>query len=185
MRHTLAFPVKVRIMRLKGILITIIVIISIVFAVTNWQALAANLPINFFFFTLQLPLGLILLGAAVILSAIFFFISLIDRAGQLNRITHLERQIEGLQKKLEKKRIEEFEGIEKALSDKMAGLTSEVQSFATKVESLTTKGWASLESKSEEKFAHLEERVLLVRNELAADIAETEDSLKKQFSQKS
>lgn len=172
-------------MRLKGILITIIVIISIVFAVTNWQALAANLPINFFFFSVQLPLGLILLGAAVILSAIFFFISLLDRAGQLNRITHLERQIEALQKKLEKKRVEELEGLEKVLADKMTGLTAEVQAYANKVESLTSQGMASLESKAEARFTHLEERVLLVRNELAADIAETEDSLKKQFSQKS
>ncbi|MCA9835399.1 MAG: DUF1049 domain-containing protein [Trueperaceae bacterium] len=172
-------------MRLKGILITIIVIISVVFAVTNWQALAANLPINFFFFTIQLPLGLILLGAAVILSAIFFFISLIDRAGQLNRITHLERQIETLQKKLEKKRIDELEGIEKSLSEKMTTLTTNVQGYASKVESLTSQGLAALESKTEAKFTHLEERVLLVRNELAADIAETEDTLKKQFSQKS
>jgi hypothetical protein len=40
---------------------------------------------------------------------------------------------------------------------------------------------AKLESQAEAKFTHLEERVLLVRNELAADIAETEDSLKKRL----
>lgn len=168
-------------MRLKGILITTIVLLSVVFAVANWQALAANLPINFFFFTLQLPIGMILLLTTVALSALFFFISLVDRAGQLNRLNHMERQLENLQKKLEKKRLEELESLEHALAAKLTDLAGQVQSYATKVETLSTKGLTALESQSEARFAHLEERVLLVRNELASELAKTEDSLQKKL----
>lgn len=168
-------------MRVKGILITVIILVSVLFAVVNWQVLAASVPMNFFFFTLPLPLGLVLLAAVVLLSSLFFFISLVDRAGQLRRITHLERQIETLQNKLDKKRIEEFASLEDILNSKVGDLSSKIEGFSNQVESLTSKGMASLESKSEEQFERLEERVLLVRNELAADIAESEDMIKRQL----
>lgn len=168
-------------MRFKGILITFIVLMSLVFAVTNWQVLVASVPINFIFLSFQLPLGLVLLGASVLLCLIFFFISLIDRASQLSRITQLERQIENLGKKLDKKRLDELASIEKNLDDKVTSLSNQVQNYASQVESMTNSSLAKLESQAEAKFSHLEERVLLVRNELAADIAETEDSLKKRL----
>ena len=168
-------------MRLKGILITVIVLISLLFAIVNWQALAANVPINFFFFTLMLPIGLILLGAVVLLCSLFFFISLVDRAGHLRRITHLERQIESTQKKLEQKRLQELASLEDLFTSKVSGLSRQLETFTNKVESFTSGGLKALESNSNEKFERLEERVLLVRNELAADIAETEDSLRRQL----
>ncbi len=168
-------------MRFKGILITVIVLISLVFAVTNWQVLAAGVPINFIFLSLQLPLGLVLLGASVFLCLVFLVISLIDRASQLRHTNQLEKQIENLGKKLDKKRLDELASIEKNLDDKVTSLSNQVQNYASQVESITSSSLAKLESQAEAKFAHLEERVLLVRNELAADIAETEDSLKKRL----
>jgi len=172
-------------MRVKGVLITVIILVSIVFAVVNWQVLAASVPITFFFFTdpLFLPMGLILLAAVIVISSLFFFISLFDRSGQLRRITHLERQIESLQKKLEKKRIEEFASLEEIFTTKVGDINSKIETYSNKVESLTNQGIASLESKSEEQFERLEERVLLVRNEIAADIAESEDVIRRQLSE--
>ena len=166
-------------MRLKGILITLVIIISIVFAIANWQTLTATLPINLLFLQFEFPLGLGLLLTAVLLSVLFFFVSLLDRAGQLRQITNLERQLQNLQGKLEKKRLGEFETLESSFAEQLTGLVTKLAESAEKLEGVTRESLGEFETRSQERFNKLEERVLLVRNELAADVASAQEALQR------
>ncbi len=166
-------------MRLKGILITVVVLLGILFAVTNWGAIMTTLPINLLFFTLQVPLGLALLSVAVALSVSFFVLSLFDRATQLRRTGQLERQLSALQAKLDRKRLEEIEGLETRLGERLMGLENKLGDESERSRLAQIERLEALGSQQLEQFGRLEERVLLVRNELAADIAEAEDALRR------
>jgi len=167
-------------MRLKGMLITLVVLVGAVFAVSNWQTIFTNLPINLLFFTVSLPLGFMLLAAAVGLSAVFFLVSLIDRAGQLRQITVLERRIDTLQVKLEKRRVEEVGSLEAVLEKRVGELERQLESGMEHLEETLRESLAAFEMRSKERLQELEERVLLVRNELAADVAQVEDALRRE-----
>lgn len=163
-------------MRLKGILITLVVVLGLVFAVTNWQTITTNLPINLLFFTLQIPLGLALLVTAIGLSALFFVVSLVDRAGQLRQITQLERQLEQLRARLDKRRLEEIGSIETAFNARCDELDKQIAAATEHLDGSLRESLADFEMRSKERVKAVEDRVILVRNELAAYIAEAEDS---------
>ncbi len=167
-------------MRIKGILFTIVVLLGLLFAVSNWQTITTTLPLNLLFFSVQLPLGLTLLVAAVGLSAIFFAVSLLDRATQLRQITQLERQLDGLRGKLERRRLEEFEALEGIVNQRFDALGEKLDGSMTHFEEVLRDSLAEFELRDKERLAALETRVVLIRDELAADIAEAEDSLKRQ-----
>lgn len=164
-------------MRLKGILVTLVLVLAVLFAATNWSVLMTGQTVRLFFVPVTLPLGMVLLVTAVLLTATFFVISLIDRAGQLRQITHLENQLEKLQNKLEQKRLEELEGVEQRLSSRLEHLGEDVREVRS-VERRIEEQQQLLKEALEVQAGQLEERVLLVRNELAADIAHVEDTVK-------
>lgn len=164
-------------MRLKGILITLVVLVGVVFAVTNWATLNAAVPINLLFLTVQLPLGLTLLTFALGLAVLFFVVSLVDRAGQLRQITQLERQNEGLRARLEKRRLEEFETLETRVLERVGASEGALTARLEKAEEGLREAMAEFEMREKERLDEVRERVVLVRNELAADIAEAEDTL--------
>jgi ABC-type multidrug transport system fused ATPase/permease subunit len=162
--------------RLKGILVTLVIVLGALFAVTNWQALMEGRSVSLLFFSVIVPLGMVLLVTAIAIAVTFFVISLVDRAGQLRQITHLEQQLEKAQKKLEQKRLEELEGLEERLSSRLDGLTDEVRDVKG-IERRIEEQQLLLREVFEQSADKLEERVLLVRNELAADIHQVEESL--------
>lgn len=164
-------------MRLKGLLITLVILLGIVFAVVNWATLNEAVPINLLFATVALPLGLTLLAFAVGLAVLFFVVSLVDRAGQLRQITSLERQNESLRARLETRRLEELEALERRVLDQVAGAQGTVVARIEKTEEGLRQALTEQETRTKERLDEVRERVVMVRNELAADIAEAEDAL--------
>ncbi len=164
-------------MRFRGILLTLVVLLAVLFAVVNWPALTEPLPIDFLVLSITLPLGLVLLLTALALSVLFFFASLLDRASHLRRLNHLERTVESLQGKLERRRQEELVALEKAhreRADSLEGVMVErSEALATEVRGAL----ADFEMRTKERLEQVQERVELVRDELAADIGEAEDML--------
>lgn len=162
-------------MRFRGILLTVVVLVALVFAVANWTALTEPLPIDFLILSVTVPLGLVLLLSALLLSVLFFFASLLDRAAHLRRLNQLERSVESLQAKLAKRRQDELVAIERAYrerSDALEGLVKErVDAAAAEIRGAL----ADFEMRTKERIEHVESRVALVRDELAADIGEAED----------
>ena len=155
-------------MRSKGIFVTVVVVLAVIFTAFNWGALSTPLPINFLFFSALVPLGLFLIGSVVVLSLLFLLLSLFRRAGQLRQITHLENQNDHLRAQLDKRRMDEFTGLEERLTTKIDSIRSSIGEHTSQIE-----------THERAQAERIEERVLLMRNELAADIAQVETSLRK------
>jgi uncharacterized integral membrane protein len=172
-------------MRVKGILLTLVVLLAALFAAINWGALTALLPVNLLFTTLDLSLGLVLLLVAVGLALTFFILALIDRAGQLHQVSGLERHLNAAQTKLEARRLAEMEALEATLLARLGDLERRLDSppparLDADVTAQLGKIEERLEALRRDQEARLDavlERVTLVRNELAADIAATEAAL--------
>jgi hypothetical protein len=96
-------------------------------------------------------------------------------------MTQLERQLEGLRAKLDKRRLEEIDTLERAVSERGDALEQQLASSVKELSSAVQKGLTSLEERTEKRLEHLLERVVLVRDELAADIAQTEDLLRREL----
>jgi uncharacterized integral membrane protein len=167
--------------RFKGILVTVVILVGLLFAVINWQAVFTPLPVNLLLLSVDLPLGVVLLLALAAVSLLYFAISLFDRASQLRQMTQLERQLEGLRAKLDKRRLEEIDTLERAVSERGDALEQQLASSVKELSSAVQKGLTSLEERTEKRLEHLLERVVLVRDELAADIAQTEDLLRREL----
>ena len=167
-------------MRLKGFLITIVIILSLVFAVLNWQILTTNLPLNLIFFRTEFPVGLGLLISGVLLSIIFFVVSLIDRAGELRQISRLERQLEDFRHKLEQKRVQELEKLAQTTETGFTELKSLTAEKISAMEKESKNMLENFDSKITENLKAMESKILLVRNEVASSVAKSEDNLKKQ-----
>ncbi len=183
-------------MRLKGILITLVILLSLLFALFNWQVLAASVPLtivvlkaNFPRFiglkTIQFPIGLGLLISGVLLSLIFFMVSLIDRAGQLRQISRLEKQMEKLRGKLEQKRLEELKNLENLATTGFSELKTSTEENISNLAKQSREVVEKLDSNLNEKMKDIESKILLVRNEIAAHVAKTEDNIKKQVKEMS
>jgi len=167
-------------MRLKGFLITIVIILSLVFAILNWQVLTTNVPLNLIFFKIDFPLGLGLLISGVLLSLLFFIVSLIDRAGQLRQISRLERQLVELRHKLEQKRLQELERLEKTTQSGFSELKKVTTEKITETGSELKDLLNVFDSKLSENLKVIESKILLLRNELTSTVAKSEHNLKKQ-----
>lgn len=167
-------------MRLKGFLITIVIILSLVFAILNWQILTTNLPLNLIFFKTEFPVGLGLLVSGVLLSLIFFIVSLIDRAGELRQISRLERQLEDFRAKLEQKRVQELEKLEETTQKGFNELKSSTLDKMSVMEKESKIMFEGFDNSLTEKLKSMESKILLVRNEVASNVARSEENLKKQ-----
>ncbi len=166
-------------MKSKGILVTALIVITVIFTAFNWGALSTYLPINFLFFQVQLPLGLFLIGAFLLACLLFLLLSLFRRAGQLRHVMHIERQLDEVQKKLEKQRSDEIVGLENKILGRLDGLETRMSETDTGFRTVVSEHTNHIEAHERAQVERLEERVLLMRNELAADIAQVESSLRK------
>lgn len=166
-------------MRIRGTLFTIVVLLALLFAVTNWEAVTTTLPVQLLFARVDVALGLILLIAVLVLTGFFFAASLLDRARQLRQVSHLERQIEQLQGRLEQKRLEELEGIARAYRERSDQLEGTIQEGLDALEASLAGKLADHEMRTKDRIEGVSERVVLVRDELAADVAEAEDLLRR------
>ncbi len=164
-------------MRFRGILLTLVVLLAVLFSVVNWSVVVTSVPVNLLVATAQLPLGFMLLAVAVGLSLIFFATALFDRAGQLRRVTQLERQIEGLQAKMDQRRLVEVAQLEQAYLSRCDALEEQLASGLMRLEEVLGERLEAAETRTKERLEDVKERVVLVRNELAADIAEAQDTL--------
>ena len=120
-------------MRLKGILITLVVLLSLIFAAVNWQTLTTALPVNLLFTTVQLPLGLTLLLTAVGLSVLFFVLAYLDRLARLRQAAQLEHRLNEAHEKLEARRLTELDVIDRNVTDRVVALDAKVDSSTRRV----------------------------------------------------
>jgi uncharacterized integral membrane protein len=185
-------------MRFRGILLTVVVLL-VAIVVLNWAELVRPVPIYLLVVTWEGPLGLVLLLASVALAVLFFLAALLDRASQLRQVTQLDRQLQAVRSKLgarEREGAERFEGrldggfaeLKGQLSALKETLDGRIGSASVTLESRMAERFealdaslrdtlASMEARDKERSDTVLDRVARVRNELAADVAQTEDAL--------
>ena len=166
-------------MRIRGTLLTVVVLLSLVFAVANWDAVTTNLPVFLLLARVDVPLGLVLLFVILGLTAFFFLASLFDRASQLRQVSALERQVEQLQAKLSRKRLEELESLAREVQERTTRLETTIEASREMLEQRLAKRLSDHELRTKDRLEAVTERVVVVRDELAADVAETEDLLRR------
>lgn len=166
-------------MRTRGILLTVVVLLGVVFVVVNWSMLTTNMPVNLLFGRIEMPVGLVLMLVVVTLAILFFMGAMFDRATQLREIRRLERQLEKARSQLDARRLEEIAEVRDAVQAWGTSLERRVDERVGSAELAIRDALTDAEEREKERIAKLEERVVLVRNELAADVGEAEDSLRR------
>ncbi|MDZ7704573.1 MAG: hypothetical protein U5L04_08860 [Trueperaceae bacterium] len=165
--------------RLSGYLIWLVTLLAALFAAFNWRLLSTRSAVNLLGFEVTMPVGLLLLGAVVGVALLFFLLSLLERTRFLRRLTRLEAQLETVQGRLEHKRLTELDDLEKRLAERLNGLGQRIEEVNQVMRDAVREHQKQLENHERDFAGKLEERVLLVRNELAADIGELETELKR------
>lgn len=146
-------------MRLKGILITLVVVLGAAFAAVNWQALFTVQAVDLFFTTVELPLGLLLLLFAIGLSLLFFLVSLFDRAVQLRQITQQENTIHGLRRQLDRRRLEEIEELGRTVRSDLEQVAQQLKEENSRLEISMREDVSSFETRMRDRMDELEHQL--------------------------
>ena len=159
-------------MRSRGIFVTLIVVLLGLFTVLNWAALASPQPVNLVFFTVQAPLGFVLIVVALALCFVFLLFSLFRRAAQLRQVSGLERALEGERKLNQQKRSAELEALETRLGERFGGLEASFRDALSE-------HYGRLEAGERAQAERMEGHVLNIRRELATDLEQIETSIRR------
>lgn len=152
-------PDTVEAMRLKGILITIVVLFGAAFAAVNWQALFTIQSVNLFFTTVDLPLGLLLLLAGIALSLLFFLLAIFDRAAQLRQITQQEATIKALRQQLDRRRLEELAEMGENIRVNLDHVIQQVREENSKLEVSVREDVSSFETRMRDRIDELDDQM--------------------------
>lgn len=166
-------------MKARGILLTVLLVLFGLFAAINWPTLTTPLPVNLLLLRIEVPIGLVLLGVTAGLALIFFAGALFDRAGQLREIRRLERQIDKARAKADDKQAGEVAQLKEAIQAWGSSLERRIDERVGAAEERIKEALDASEGRDEERAKALEQRVVTVRNELAADVGEAEDLMRR------
>jgi hypothetical protein len=156
----------------------------LVVAAFNVPALLEPVPVDLLVTTVRMPLWPFLVGVPLVLAAVFLGAALLDRARQLRQVAALERQLEEARAVVERGREQALDGAVRELTGRLDALEAVVEGVGsgmearlnTRLEALVARRDAGDEALSE-RLSALAERVVRVRDELAADVAEAEDAV--------
>ena len=170
-------------MKLRGILITLLLALAGIFAAVNWATLTTTLPVNLLIRRIDAPVGLVLLATVVAVALIGFLLSLLERADQLREIRTLERRLERTREKLDKQQARDMDDLKDAMRAWGESLEQRIDGRVERAEVTIQDAIDRAGEEDGRRFAELESRVTIVRNELAADVGEAEDTLRRMLAQ--
>lgn len=170
-------------MKLRGILITVLVALAGIFAAVNWATLTTTLPVNLLVRRVDAPVGLVLLAILVGVAFTGFLLSLLERADQLREIRTLERRLERTREKLDKQQARDVNDLKDAMRAWGESLEERIDGRVERAEVTIQNAIDRAGEEDGRRFTELESRVTTVRNELAADVGEAEDTLRRMLTQ--
>ncbi len=86
-------------------------------AALNWEVLSALAPVNLGLATVQLPLGLVLLGVAAVLATLFFLASMQQTIASLLETRRLLREMQRVQELADKAELSRLESLQQIVTD--------------------------------------------------------------------
>lgn len=166
-------------MKARGILLTVLLVLFGLFAAINWPTLTTPLPVDLLVLRIEVPIGLVLLAVTAGLALIFFAGALFDRAGQLQEIRYLERQLDKARAKADEKQAGEVAQLKEAVQAWGSSLERRIDDRVGAAEERIKEALDASDDRDEKRVKALEQRVVTVRNELAADVGEAEDLIRR------
>ncbi len=152
-------------MKLHTIILALVLFLVLLFAGINWNLFARQDSINFIFFSIEAPLGVIMLGTVGVLSVLYMLIigrlevSSMLEAHKSNKALEEAREL-ALSK--EKSRITE---LQHAISEQIGAFGERFESLENRVNGIADK-FSGTESKVDDILTRFdEEGVFIVRNE--------------------
>lgn len=171
-------------MRFRSWIAALLVVPVLVVAAFNAPQLLAPVPVDLWVAEVRLPLWPAVVGVPLVLVAVFLGAALLDRSRQLRQVAALERQLEEARAAVDRGRDQALDGVARDLAARLDALEAVVEGVAAGVETRFGARVAALEAARvardgavDERLAALSDRVLRVRDELAADVAEAEDAV--------
>lgn len=164
-------------MRGRLLLLTVLLVVAALAAALNWDAMRTPLELELLVARAEVAVGWVLLAMTLTPIVVLLVAGLIDQARALRRVDALERQLEQARDAAERARSAEIEALERSLDGRLETLRSAVEGALAGSESRLEARFEAVEASLGERLEDLRERVVLVRDELAADIAEAEDAL--------
>ena len=164
-------------MRGRLLLLTVLLVLGALVAALNWTEMRATLQLELLFGAVDVSVGLVVLIAAVVPALVLLLAGLLDQARALRRVDALERRLEEARAAAERARTVEIEALGRTLEERIDALRAGVDGVVQGSEARLEARFEGLETALGDRLDDLRERVVLVRDELAADIAEAEDTL--------
>lgn len=171
-------------MKLRSWIAIVLVVPVLVVAVFNVPALLDPVPVDLLVATVRMPLWPFVVGVPLVLAAVFLGAALLDRSRQLRQVAALERQLEEARAVVDRGREQALDGAVRELSGRLDALESVVEGVGSGMESRLGARLDALGARRDagdeavrERLSALHERVVRVRDELAADVAKTEDAV--------
>jgi len=164
-------------MRGRLLLLTVLMVIAALAAALNWEAMRTSLRLELLVTSFDVAVGWVLLTMTLVPALVLLVAGLIDQARALRRVDALERQLEHARDAAERARSAEIEALERSLEGRLEGLREAVAEAVHSSEGRLDARLEASEQALAERLDSLWERVVVVRDELAADIAEAEDTL--------
>lgn len=171
-------------MKVRSWIAIVLVVPVLVVAAFNVPALRTPVPVDLWVATVRMPLWPVVVGVPLVLAAVFLGAALLDRARQLRQVAALERQLEEARATVERGREQSLDGAVREVLGRLDALEAVVEGVASGMESRLSARLEALGARREEgdqtvseRLSALAERVVRVRDELAADVAEAEDAV--------
>jgi uncharacterized integral membrane protein len=154
-------------MKLVLVAVAAIFVLLLVFTAANWQVLTTPTPLSFVAFSVQGPLGIILLGVLVVVTALVVIYALLLRTSWLMESRKLNRQLEEKRELAEKAEASRITALQELL-------TAEFESLRATVGETGTASIARVEQAEQILARTIEE----TSNSLTAHIGYLDDKLK-------
>lgn len=119
-------------MKTLSFVIVLVIVLLTVFVAANWSVLIQNTPLSFVAFQVQGPLGIIMLGVALVVVALVVVYALILRTNWLLESHRLNREVEKqreLAEQSEASRITDLRGL---IEQEFAGVRETIEASASR-----------------------------------------------------
>ena len=164
-------------MRGRLFLIVVLVVAGVIVAAFNWNAMIQAVTIDLLFVTVTTTVGAIAGLVAATLIVVFLIAGLLDRSRHLEQLSLLERHLDDARIELAQKRATDLDTFGSEIAERLDALRAGLDGSLARVEDAVLAHVDEVGSDLGARVDAVRERVVVVRDELAADIAEVEDAL--------
>jgi uncharacterized membrane-anchored protein YhcB (DUF1043 family) len=164
-------------MRGRLFLLVVLVVVGVFVVAFNWESMTVGVRLDLLFTTVVTTVGALVGLVALALTAVFLLGALLDRAKYLQQLSQMERHLEEARTELDRKRAADVAALSDEVAERFEGLRDALDGAAARLGVELGDRLEDVRGELAERIDAVRERVVVVRDELAADVAELEDAL--------